>query len=191
MARSASGVWWLGMGALLFNACIQPDDELPPEAYYQRSDQGAVAADGGASTADGGRTTTPPDAAVPVADAAHPPGDVDGAGDGQNPAQGGETPDCVPALVSAMGAELDECKQCHSPRGAAKKSDFLLEGDEAAYVAAVRAAYAVYGRDLLAIPAQEDGRRHTGGRWIAPGTAAYAAWDALIRALENPALGCD
>jgi hypothetical protein len=189
MARSASCVWWLGMGVLMFNACIQPDDELPPEAYYQSTDHGVIAADGGSPATDGHVATPPASVAGPV----DTPNDTDGGfgGVGGDPQPGGAKPDCVPSLVAAMREDLDECRQCHSPRGAAKKSDFVLEGDDAAYVAAVRAAYEVYGRDLLAIPAQEDGRRHTGGRWIAKGTALYATWDALIRALENPGEGCN
>ncbi|HEY6878279.1 MAG TPA: hypothetical protein VI299_09670 [Polyangiales bacterium] len=98
--------------------------------------------------------------------------------------------DCIAPYISAVQTPLRLCRTCHVKGGAAEDARFLLTTDPKNDEQKLTEAYASLGRDLLAVPALENGHTHSGGKRFSKGSADYTAWSALLDALADPAAAC-
>lgn len=193
---------------MLVAAC-DPSSSGPAGALTQDASPIEGQTDGGAKPADAalpirdGSVSSGSDASVPARDASIPASDasvpirdasvpVDEDASPEIPAVDAASPteDCVPTLVANLRSQLNLCRTCHVQAGLAKDARYLLMEDASNDEARLRAAFTALGRDLLNVPSQQAGRTHDAGRLIVPGSADYAAWDALLKALADPVLGC-
>jgi hypothetical protein len=147
----------------------QTDATVSPPPGNQQPEAGApptMPEDGGLSAEDDGGST-PPDA--------------------NPPSTGGA---CLDPIILELTSDLKDCRACHFTFGIARDSKFVLMSDPSGDAESLRAAYQSLGRELIAVPIQEDGRAHPGGSQITQSSPTYAAWEQLIDALANPATNC-
>ncbi len=109
-------------------------------------------------------------------------------GDSKNPLSPAdvEVTACLKAEVAALRTKLSMCRTCHVPKGLARDSHFVLSKDASEDAANLLLAFEELGQDLLLMPAQENGKKHPGGRRLTKGTADYDAWLELMDVLADP-----
>ncbi len=99
-----------------------------------------------------------------------------------------ESTDCIARLVARqeVRATLAACRSCHTANGLAANSSLVLTREAAMDEARLRSAFKEVGYDLLAMPAEENGLKHPGGKRLIKETPAYDTWKILLGAFDNP-----